>query len=733
MAAEVLSWWAVLTGLGLGAWPLARRLLGRIPDQGWSFSRAIGLLGFGYLAWVGGTVGVIPNARPALVAAALVAAAGLWLADTFEGWRALRNLPTGYLAFSEAVFGGGFLGWAAVRSLFPEIRHTEQPMDLALLNAAFRAETFPPPDPWLAGHPVSYYYFGYLVMGLISKVAGTPTAVGYNLALAALFGLTAQGAFGLAYALARLNGASERVGRFAGLLGPVCLLLVGNWVVGLELLRSYGLPVGWAGIKDLAGPGPVLTSPEAGWWWWRSTRVIDTLGPDGQTSLDYTITEFPLFSFILGDLHPHVMALPFGLTAVALALELFLAGPGASRLLQVGAGWVAGGLGFINTWDLPTFGVLMAAGRVLAPVDEDWRRRLWGGLGTVTVTVLAAIGLYFPFYLTLQSQVQGVGLVGPIATRPLHLVLFWGPLLAPTVCWLVLEARPSAAALIPLVPVGAWLGAAVRSGIVSAERFSGMLAQVLLSGAAAAVSLGEVKRPGARFAGLLAFAGGLLILGVELFYIRDIFGTRMNTVFKLYYQAWVLFATGAAAAVYMLLTSRLGRILAGLAVAALVPGLLYGPLAVWSRSLERTGPPTLDGLAWLRLTQPDEAAAVDWLWASVQGSPVIVEAVGPSYSEYGRVSARTGLPTVLGWPGHEVQWRGSDRPFRGREQDVDAIYSVRDLARLKELLSRYRVRYVYFGRLEQTRYGPEAGEWLTRQLKPVFRAGEVTIFEVPQG
>lgn len=731
MFLEALAWWVVLTGLGLGAWPLTHRLLSRLPGQGWAWSRAFGLLGLGYITWLGATTGLIPTTRPALLLTGLVAAAAIWAFNRVEGLRALRGLSPAFLGASEALFAVGFWGGAALRSLFPEIRHTEQPMDLALLNAAFRAEHFPPPDPWLAGYPVSYYYFGYLLMGLVTKLAGTPTAVGYNLALATLFGLAAQGAFGLVYALARLNGSPEARATLAGLLGPVFLLLVANWVVVLEVLRTYGVHVEWAGIKDLAGSGPALTSPEAGWWWWRSTRVIDTLTPDGKTSLDYTITEFPLFSFILGDLHPHLMALPFGLGAVALALGIFLAGEDTGPGVKVAAGWFLGALGFINTWDLPTFGGLLILARAMGPTGESWGRRLLAGAELGVVSAPLAVGLYLPFYLTLESQVQGLAPVGPVGTRPHHLVLFWGALLAPLVAWLGLQTRPNAAALLSLLPVLAWASWSIWSGVFAPGRLAQLIPQLLLAAAASSQAFGEAKRPAVRFVGLLAFAGALLVLGVELFFVRDLFGTRMNTVFKLYYQAWTLLGLASAGAFYLLLASRPGRMAAAVAALALAPGLLYGPLAVWSRSLERTGPPTLDGLAYLRSTQPDEAAALDWLWANVRGTPVIVEAVGPSYSEFGRVSARTGLPTLLGWPGHEVQWRGSDYLFRSRERDVAEIYDGRDPARLGELLARYRVRYVYFGELERTRYGRAADEWLGSQLRAVFRQGGVVIFEVP--
>ncbi|MDO8491822.1 MAG: DUF2298 domain-containing protein, partial [Dehalococcoidia bacterium] len=214
------------------------------------------------------------------------------------------------------------------------------------------------------------------------------------------------------------------------------------------------------------------------------------------------------------------------------------------------------------------------------------------------------------------------------------------------------------------------------------------------------------------FALLLVLTGLYLTMGVELFFIRDVFGNRMNTVFKLYYQAWTMLAIGCAFGVYYVgvrwkVHTRLQWlanyvwwvVLALLVIAAGV----YPVLATYSRGAGSSPQGTLDGLAWVRQQNPDEYAAVQWLEQNTQGSPVIVEAVGGSYSEYARISTKTGLPTVLGWPGHEQQWRGSSA-FAGRQEDVGLIYQSANVELVKSLLQKYNVTYVYVGSLEKKQY-----------------------------
>jgi uncharacterized membrane protein len=276
---------------------------------------------------------------------------------------------------------------------------------------------------------------------------------------------------------------------------------------------------------------------------------------------------------------------------------------------------------------------------------------------------------------------------------------------------------------------------------------------------------------------LLAIAFYLLV-GVELFYLTDLFGNRMNTVFKVYFQSWLLLAIVGAYGIYYacdppsgrpsrryreggteepgghpqspvrkpcgflhLLSTRSSHLgyysWVGVVIALLVASLYYPVGAV----LDRTGvfneshtlrDNTLDGLGFLKKSDPGEYAAITWLRDQAPWGRM-VEAVGDDYSDYGRISASTGRPTVLGWKGHEHQWRGTTRVFDGREEDVARIYRSDDEAEVEHLLQRYGVRYVYVGRRERSTYGSEHLSKFNEFMKTAFQQDGVIIYERVEG
>jgi len=160
-------------------------------------------------------------------------------------------------------------------------------------------------------------------------------------------------------------------------------------------------------------------------------------------------------------------------------------------------------------------------------------------------------------------------------------------------------------------------------------------------------------QPGVPFVLLLFFIGALLAIAVEFIYLNDLFGTRMNTVFKFYYQVWALWGVAAACALGLMLRDadlwKPFRIGTGIVCALLIAAGLAYPLIAFAT----VGDPalsTLDGAAWVEQASPDDYAGIQWLNRNVQDAPVILEAPGLSYhSELSRISAFTGLPTVLGW------------------------------------------------------------------------------------
>ena len=376
---DVLAWLIALWGLSLVGFPIASTLcgLGRLADRGWAVSRMLALLALAWVTWIGGTLGIVPNSVAGIAAVLVIMAiAAAWLA-----YRQRAELADFFrrrwavVATTELTFLVIFAFWALVISEVPAINHTEKPMDFGILNAVAHADRFPPEDQWLSGHSIAYYYGGHHVAAMLSTLTGVATDKAYNLAVATIPALLAAGVLGLVYNVLRLAGARAFPALGAGLLTAIGVTLLGNLSGVLEL--AYVRGVGgdwfwnWVAVKGLEAPaGGDGWLPDGFWWWWRGTRVIDTITETG-TSLDYTITEVPFFSFLLGDLHAHVSALPFVTMALTLTLALLVSPftPGLRWLRRrpgeaVALALTLGSLAFINAWDFPLYVAITAMAAV---------------------------------------------------------------------------------------------------------------------------------------------------------------------------------------------------------------------------------------------------------------------------------------------------------------------------------------------------------------------------------
>ncbi|HEY3289578.1 MAG TPA: DUF2298 domain-containing protein, partial [Anaerolineae bacterium] len=237
-----------------------------------------------------------------------------------------------------------------------------------------------------------------------------------------------------------------------------------------------------------------------------------------------------------------------------------------------------------------------------------------------------------------------------------------------------------------------------------------------------------------RFVLLLFLGGMLLTLSTEFIFLQDLFATRMNTVFKFYYQAWTVWAIAGAFTVMVLTTvsgvwSKVGIGVVGFLILA---GMLYPLYASLSRTSNFSQKPNLDGSAYLLRVQPEDANLISWLNTNVNGAPVIVEAPGDKYGAYqynGRISAFTGLPTLLGWGGHEHQWRGNYDVPATREMVIDTLFTSTDSLRASEILREFNIIYVVVGQTELTRYPADGLAKFKQLCTTAHQAGASTIYQ----
>jgi YYY domain-containing protein len=956
--------------VGLAALPLCLSLFQRLPDRGYSLSKPFALIIAGYVFWVLNIMRILPNSTLGIwvVLVLLGLGSGLLLWRRGADIAAFARERWWLIAGAEMLFFLAFVTAAYLRSFVPELDSTEKPMDLMFLNAVTRGEHFPPPDSWLAGENVSYYYFGYLLTSMMTRLSGLETSIGFNLGVAMIVALAATAVFGLVYNLAapreqrtaESGPGTPAAGFNRGILlrpmvfgatGSLLLVAMGNLTGIFDAFAAHGVgSTGfweWLDITELGTYAVTPGNESAHWWpdkfwfWWQATRILD--GGVG-------IHEFPFFSFQLGDLHPHVMSIPFVLLAVGCALALLRSDEPLDLVVWLERPlWLAafaiilGGLAFLNTWDMPTMAFLIALVTVLRNrlVGDRWT---WGlfvdSAGFLIPLYLAAMLAYTPFFFGgFTSQASGFTANTNAGSGLFHTLIIWGPfavIVLPYAIWRItvnggrISAGAVALAFTPLVAVliiwlfwdvlAALLGWVPGAGSINdaprgfadriGERGWNWLTAVLIGGAAALTGLALMREIAAAkedgedalshvMALALSTTAALLILGVEFVYIQDFFGSRLNTVFKLYYQAWLLLSIAGGFALYELsrglrlpterakdmlrsvaasaapvqsihegaapaapagpktqdlggpaaialgsqelallvvttigaivgvvlfdqhaMTRLIGAVMIGgvvfvlasytlllmrravdgwLALALLV-GLLALTVALWdaanstgqvililllllvgagtiydvwlgperpagaarfdarpswrsmwvasvvmvllgaflypvftayNRTEDFSAPiRSLDGLEVVRRRDAAEYAAIQWL-RDLPSQPVVVEALGGDYSEFGRISASTGLPTIVQWTGHQDQWRGSGALYQGRPEDVAAIYTSSSVNELLSIIERYNVEFVYLGDRERQTY-PNA-QPSADVFEAAFTEGSVIIYRVKPG
>jgi YYY domain-containing protein len=864
------AWWLALEGVGLLVLPLTFRLFRHLPDRGYAFSRPLGLILVNYALWMLSTFGLLRNTWGNILLVMILAlgvSVFLYRRRRAEGGPAadeatLRTWVSEHrntVIATELVFTLAFVLWAVYKAYDPNIAVTEKPMEFAFLNAIMRSDRFPPYDPWMSGYSISYYYFGYVMVATLAKFARIPASYAFNLAIAMLFALTASGAFSVVYNMVYVVAAVRAAMRKAiyyGVIAAILIPLSGNLEGVLEFAHANGVGVTvdepgnvsgpfweWIDVKNLTRNGSLSSTwyPTDGWWWWRASRVIHDKGLTGNDM--EVIDEFPAFSFLLGDMHPHVLAYPFVFMLIALAFNLLLSTVAPPEEMWWLVYLCMGAIGFLNSWDMPFYFFLLVVAyglnRYLHPTLDSrslleralarlprvsralafgpaWVRQvIYRALELGVVSVL----LYLPYWLYSRPK-AGTGILPNLfnVSRFAHLFVMFGAffvVLAVLLALLLSDLWRKKAitarslfrqgggiwlgtmlffpVLLTLVLIPVTLSPTIRTYIddvlanpqvqqflgpqtlgsllrISLRIRLGLLPQQLkairlpagpwtflvVSLLVAGVVFWLVRTtfprwfksdaseivpplPSLHFAMLLAFTGLMLIFSVEFVYLRDAFGSRMNTVFKFYFQAWALLGLVATFGVYYVVDGydpsggrnggRLGRALFGLVCALLLfAGLLYPLGASISRTGGFAGPPSLDGMAFVARDHPEEYAAIRWLNQNVPGNPVIVEAVRGSFAyEHARVSSRTGLPAVMGWTGHESQWHALHDEIAEREGDVNLLYKG-SISDAKRIMAKYDVTYVFVGYLERAEFG-DAVRKFGRFMDVAFQDGNTVIYK----
>ena len=699
-------WWLMAAVLGLAAMPVTGRLFQDFDDHGWIFSKALAIAAAGFLTWYLVATKLLSFTALTCAAVTILLAAACIVLLLAQTRRKIDCMPTGHfelIFWEEVIFFAAFLVWTYFAGFRPKAYGTEKFMDYGFMEAMMRSTTLPAKDLWYSEGTINYYYGGQYFAVFLTKLTGTKVAQTYNL----MRSFVAAFAFAMPFSLVRQMmrdklkkacvGRKRFVPAIAGLTAGAALSIAGNMHYVI-----YRWIIPW--IQKLQGV------ESDSYWFPDATRYI---GFNPYREEDRTIHEFPCYSFVLGDLHAHVVNIFFVLLLIGL-LYAWMKRMKRQNLAEVKLknvrfwkkevfcpyllviGFLLGMYQWTNFWDFVIYFVVTGGVVLFSNIA-----RFAGKIKTILAVTLAqaaeilAISWFviLPFTITFDTMVDGIG-IAKYHSYFYQLLVLWG---------------------LPVLLVLVFLVSLLRERLKEPGK----------KGLVHFMQATDTPDLFAVVAGLCAIG---LVLIPELVYVRDIYengNARANTMFKLTYQAYILFALVMGYGIYRILTVSRGivcKILAGIVLFFLLWtfGYFGNSVSAWFGDVWNVDAyQGLDATAFLEEEFPEDAAAIRWLKENVEGSPVVLEANGDSYTEYERVSAMTGLPTIVGWRVHEWLWRGDVEDVDRKGTDVESIYTSTDSNYVQHLLKSYDVSYIFVGSTEREKYGENLNNSLLQSLGEV--------------
>ena len=713
------TWYLLALVLGTAAIPLTGRLFRRFQDRGWMFSKVTAIAVSGFLTWFLVAVKIIKFTTMTCIVVTLVCAAASLILYCREQKAGFECIPFAHLDLvyaEELLFFTAFLLWTYFAGFHPAAYGTEKFMDYGFMEAMMRSKTLPATDLWYSQGKINYYYGGQYFAVFLTKLSGAKVELTYNLMRTFVAGLAFAMPFSLVHQMV-----TDRLGRIrtgwkkalpsvTGILAGISVSIAGNmhYVV-------YGQIIPF--IQKLKG------EEVSSYWFPDATRYIG-FNPDVE---DKTIHEFPCYSFVLGDLHAHVVDIMFVLLLLGLLYAWMkkvrtteLSGESMSRrefwkkqLLMpqlLAAGALLGMFHWTNYWDFVIYFVVTCGAALFMNIIGQKGKIRWvlgvtAAQAVEILTLATVIILPFTLQFDTSNMVQGIALAKH-HSLPHQLLVLWG---------------------LPGILTILFVVSLLIEKLRGAEQKS--LYHLLTS----------IRLPD-LFAVLMGLCAIGLVLIPELVYVRDIYengNARANTMFKLTYQAYIMFGMTMIYAIFRLLVIGKNKILKVLAFIGLflfvwTCGYFGNSVHSWFGTVWKPSQyKGLNATAFLETDFPEDVNGIRWLKENISDAPVVLEANGDSYSEYERVSAMTGLPTIMGWYVHEWLWRGDLADLNAKIEEIKEIYTSTDETRVKELLDEYNVSYIFVGSCERNKYGADLNNDLLKGLgEVVFQDSEYPTYIV---
>ncbi len=688
----IIKFWATFLIIGLLFFPLTSIIFNHFKDKGYIFAKTIGIIFISYSIFILSSFKILTfSFIPILLVGFVFLSINLYLVKKIN---IKKNVKENYklILVEELIFFIALVFWSFVRGNMPNINGLEKFMDFGFVNTILRTDYFPPPDMWYSGLTINYYYFGHLITAILIKISNIPSNIGYNLMLAALFGLTLSSVLSLVINI--FNNKALSLKSFIAAILSACLVsLSGNLTSIYAFFKAYtpaDSPVPFWQLPFLPFSFP------NGFWYPNATRFIQ-----------FTIHEFPLYSFVVSDLHGHVLDIPIVLLSMAVIFAILLENKIRS-IYVVFLSFLLAVMYMTNAWDGMIYGLLSVLIFILLSFYKKVSLRTF--FSSILILGLGFIIFSLPFSINFKPFVSGVGVI--CAPQFLTDIGKLGPFL--------FEADHCQRS--PLWQL-----------IILYGFFYFFVISFLLF-----LRFKKAYKPtkGDIFIAFLVIVSTLLIIIPEFIYVKDIYPAhyRANTMFKLTYEAFIMLSIACGYIIVKILANLNNK---KFLILFFIPTLIllylvfsYPVFAINSYYDNLKDYKGIDGTQYLKTTQKQDYDLINWINKNINNQPVILEAVGDSYTDFARISANTGLPTVLGWPVHEWLWRGTYEVVGPRVEEVKIFYTTKDIKNAKEIIKKYNVSYFVVSKLEKQKY-PDLNEENIKNLgKIVYQNSEARLYKI---
>ncbi len=677
-----------------------KKIFSSFPDKGYIFSKTFGILIVSYLIFLTSTLHVLSFSRINIFIVLLISSIiSIFISfyddnkfnDNLKGFSKFIKSKFRLLLLEEVIFTVALIFWSTIRSFQPDLRGIEKFMDFSFINSILRTTYFPAKDPWFSPLSINYYYFGHVYSAVLIKLTDIPSFISFNLMIATIFALLFSSTFSISFALIMTYVRDRKIKIvnilwikvfIFGIFSSFLLTLSGNLQTIYAFFRQ--------GPKDSAIPFWKLsfslsTFPNS-YWYPNATRFIY-----------HSIHEFPAYALTLADLHAHLLDSPFILITIGFFIQLFTKNHKNkySEFILTRTDGIIISLFFAamymtNAWDFGIFFFisLVFISYLIIKKGSSPKKSLTHIIKYILILLSSSVIISLPFSYFFKPFISGIGI----------------------------NCSPNF--LVSLGKIGPFLFEKGYCQITPPWQYMILYGFFIFS---ALVFLIFKKRnkfyPTDIFISLLFLSGFMLTLLPELIYLKDIYPDyfRANTMFKLAYASFIILSITSSYSIFRILTSvrfslksykknSIILIFFGLSSTLILITGVYPFLAIGSAYNNLVKFQGLDGQKYLQSLYPGDYDAVIWMNKYISGQPGILEATGDSYSDFGRISANTGLPNIINWQAHEWLWRGNYSLTISRVKDVETLYNSNDTGTAQKLLKKYQISLVYIGKMERDKF-----------------------------